>query len=126
MCEGSKKQWNGKYPIFIEWTDPVNWIQFELIQNEAQLIEFCNTHRLNPCELTYLEARPVYACEGIWVDADNLRYKGELDEEVQKLIDEFEQKLRAIERPIVYTPLNIRLAVSATQLEDWHMKLNLG
>ena len=65
------------------------------------MVEFCTSHQLSPRELQYYDAESMYAWEGVYVNAYELEDEyGELDEEVQALIDEFEQKLRAIKRPI--------------------------
>lgn len=76
MNETAKNQWNGEYPIFIEWKDQYEWTQFDIMHDEAQLIEFCDSHQLNPRELIYLNAQPIYACDGVFIDADELRFQG--------------------------------------------------
>jgi hypothetical protein len=125
MNETAKNQWNGEYPIFIEWKDQYEWTQFDIMHDEAQLIEFCDSHQLNPRELIYLNAQPIYACDGVFIDADELRFQGDLDAEVQMLIDEFKDKLRAIKRPIVYEPMNNPLEIPDAKLKDWYVRLNL-
>ena len=80
---------------------------------------------MNPRELIYLNAQPIYACDGVFIDADELRFQGDLDAEVQMLIDEFKDKLRAIKRPIVYEPMNNPLEIPDEKLKDWYVKLNL-
>lgn len=68
------------------------------------------------------QSMPVKA---FFIDADELRFQGDLDAEVQMLIDEFKDKLRAIERPIVYEPMNNPLEIPDAKLKDWYARLNL-
>jgi len=58
-----------KYPIFIDWDESV---EMEFINNEEELVEFCTSHQLNPSELQYYYADPMYAWEGVYVNADEL------------------------------------------------------
>lgn len=110
-----------KYPIFIEWDKSM---QMEFVDDEEALVAFCASHRLNPRELQYYDAESMYAWEGVYVNADELENEyGELDEEVQALIDEFRQKLRAIKRPIIYWASNTPIKVSASLLEEWYAKV---
>ena len=110
-----------KYPIFIEWDKSM---QMEFVDDEEELVEFCTSHQLNPRELQYYDAVPVYAREGVHIDTEELENDdGELDEEVQALIDEFRQKLRAIKRPIIYWASNTPIKVSENQLESWCAKV---
>lgn len=114
-----EKCWNGKYPIFID----CNTEQMEFVEEEAELIQFCASRQLNPCGLRYYEAEPMYAWEGVHVYTEELENDdGELDEEVQKLIDEFKQKIREIKRPIIYYPSNSPIKVSTSQLKEWYVK----
>lgn len=74
-----------KYPIFIEWDKSM---QMEFVDDEEELVEFCTSHQLNPRELQYYDAVPLYAWEGVHIDTEELENDdGELDEEVQALID---------------------------------------
>lgn len=119
--EKCQKCWNGEFPIFIDYNKSE---QMEFVEEEAELIEFCASRQLNPCWLRYYEAEPMYAREGGDVNADELENEdGELDEEVQKLIDEFKQKLREIKRPIIYYPSNSPIKVSTSRLEEWYAKV---
>lgn len=104
------KFWNGEYPLFIEWDKSM---QMEFVDDEEELVEFCTSHQLNPRYLRYYGAEPVYAWEGVYINTEELENDdGELDEEVQALIDEFMQKLRAIKRPIRYWASNTPIKVS--------------
>jgi hypothetical protein len=119
--EKCQKCWNGEYPLFIEWDESR---QMEFVEEEAELIEFCASRQLNPRELQYYDAESMYAWEGVYVNAYELEDEyGELDEEVQALIDEFEQKLRAIKRPIRYWASNTPIKISEAQLEEWYVKV---
>ena len=110
-----------KYPIFIDWDESV---EMEFINNEEELVEFCTSHQLNPSELQYYYADPMYAWEGVYVNADELENEdGGLDEEVRALIDEFKQKLVEIKRPIIYYPSNSPIKVPASRLEEWCVKV---
>ena len=128
--EKCRKCWNGEYPIFIEVPEAdkpsmneatCDFQEHKFIEEEYQLIRLCKECRLDPRALTYYEALPVYAWEGVNVSADELEYEGDLDEEVKQLIDEFQQKLRDIKRPIVYYP-NSPIKVPVSQLEEWYVK----
>lgn len=111
------KDWNGTYPIFVEWDENT---QMEFVEDEEELVEFCTSHQLNPRELKYYGAKPMYACEGVHIDTEELENDdGELDEEVQVLIDEFRQKLREIKRPIIYWAYNTPFEISESQLKSW-------
>ena len=118
--EKCQKCWNGEYPLFIEWDESR---QMEFVDDEEELVEFCTSHQLNPRELQYYDAEPMYAWEGVCVSADELEYEGELDAEVQELIDKFKQKLREIKRPIIYYPSNSPIKVSTSRLEEWYVKM---
>lgn len=115
------KCWDGKYPLFIEWDEAK---QMEFIEDEEELVEFCTSRQLNPRELQYYAAEPMYAWEGIRIDTEELENDdGELDEEVQELIDEFRQKLRGIKRPLIYWAPNSPFKISEAQLEEWYAKV---
>lgn len=119
--EKCQKCWNGEYPLFIEWGEPM---QMEFVDDEEELVEFCTSHSLTPRELQYYDAEAMYAWEGVYVNAYELEDEyGELDEEVQALIDEFEQKLRAIKRPISYWASYTPIKISEAQLEEWYVKV---
>lgn len=119
--EKCQKCWNGEYPLFIEWDESR---QMEFVDDEEELVEFCTSHQLNPRELQYYDVVPLYAWEGVHIDTEELENDdGELDEEVQALIDEFRQKLRAIKRPIIYWASNTPIKVSEAQLEEWYVKV---
>ena len=119
--EKCQKCWNGEYPLFIEWNKSM---QMEFVEEEAELIEFCASHRLNPYWLRYYEAEPMYAWEGVHIDTEELENDdGEVDEEVQALIDEFRQKLREIKRPIIHWASDRPIKVSASLLEEWYAKV---
>lgn len=119
--EKCQKCWNGEYPLFIEWGESM---QMEFVDDEEELVEFCTSHRLNPRELQYYGAESMYAWEGVYVNAYELEDEyGGLDGEVQALIDEFEQKLRAIKRPIRYWASNTPIKISEAQLEAWYAKV---
>lgn len=110
-----------KYPIFIEWDESM---QMEFVDDEEELVEFCTSHQLNPRELQYYDAVPVYAREGVHIDTEELENDdGELDEEVQALIDEFRQKLWEIKRPIIHWASDSPIKISKSQLEEWHAKV---
>ena len=112
------KCWDGKYPLFVEWDESR---QMEFVDDEEELVEFCTSHQLNPRELQYYDAESMYAWEEVYVNAYELEDEyGELDEEVQALIDEFMQKLRAIKRPIRY---NTPIKISEAQLDEWYVKV---
>lgn len=119
--EKCQKCWNGEYPLFIEWDESR---QMEFVDDEEELVEFCSSHQFNPRELQYYDAESMYAWEGVYVNAYELEDEyGELDEEVQALIDEFEQKLRAIKRPISYWASYTPIKISEAQLEEWYVKV---
>lgn len=127
-----QKLWNGKYPLFIEAEDSdkpvVNKVTCDFqvckfVEEEYELIELCKECHIDPRTLTYYEALPVYAHEGVSICTDELEYEGELDEEIQQLIDEFEQKLRDIKRPIVYYPSGGSIMMPKYQLEEWRVKV---
>ena len=59
--EKCQKCWNGEYPLFIEWDESM---QMEFVDDEEELVEFCTSHQLNPRELQYYDAVPLYAWEG--------------------------------------------------------------
>lgn len=115
------KFWDGEYPIFIEWDKSM---QMEFVDDEEALVEFCTSHQLNPYGSCYYEAEPMYAWEGVNIDTKALENDdGELDEEVQALIDEFEQKLREIKRPIIHWASDRPIKVSKSKLEEWYVKV---
>lgn len=115
------RHWNGEYPIFVASDDSVH---LKYIDDEEELVEFCTLHQLNPHELQYYEAFPVYAWNNVYIDAEELENDdGELDEEVQKLIDEFQEKLKAIKRPVLYWASNSPFKISEAQLEEWYVKV---
>lgn len=119
--EKCQKCWNGEYPLFIEWDESR---QMEFVEEEAELIEFCASRQLNPRELQYYDAVPLYAWEGVHIDTEELENDdGELDEEVQSLIDEFRQKLREIKRPIIYWASSSPIKVSKSKSEEWYVKV---
>lgn len=118
--EKCQKCWNGEYPLFIEWDESR---QMEFVDDEEELVEFCTSHQLNPRELQYYDAESMYAWEGVYVNAYELEDEyGELDEEVQALIDEFMQKLRAIKRPIIYWASGSPFKISESKLASWCAK----
>lgn len=119
--EKCQKCWNGEYPLLIDYDKSE---QMKFVEEEAELIEFCASRQLNPCGLRYYKAEPMYAWEGVYVNAYELENEdGELDEEVQALIDEFSQKLRAIKRPIIYWASSSPIKVSTSRLEEWYVKV---
>lgn len=121
--EKCQKCWNGEYPLFIEWDESM---QMELVDDEEELVEFCTSHQLNQRELQYYAAVPLYAWEGVHIDTEELENDdGELDEEVQALIDEFRQKLREIKRPIIYW-VDSPFKISESQLASWCAKAKGG
>ena len=108
------KCWDGKYPLFVEWDETM---QMEFVEDEEELVEFCTSHQLNPRELQYYDAEPMYAWEGVNIDTEELENDdGELDEEVQSLIDEFRQKLREIKRPIIHWASGSPFKISESKL----------
>ena len=110
-----------KYPLFIEWDESM---QMKFVDDEEELVEFCTSHRLNPRDLLYYDANPIYAWEGVRIDTEELENDdGELDEEVQALIDEFRQKLREIKRPIIHWASDSPIKVSEDQLGEWCAKV---
>ena len=114
------KCWDGKYPLFVEWDETM---QMEFVEDEEELVEFCTSHQLNPRELQYYDAEPMYAWEGVNIDTEELENDdGELDEEVQSLIDEFRQKLREIKRPIIYWASGSPFKISESKLASWCAK----
>ena len=122
--EKCQKCWNGEYPLFIEWDESM---QMEFVDDEVELVEFCTSHQLNPRELQYYDAVPLYAWEGVHIDTEELENDdGELDEEVQALIDEFRQKLRTIKRPIIHWASDRPIKISASLLEEWYAKVKGG
>lgn len=115
------KCWDGKYPLFIEWDEAE---QMEFIEDEEVLVEFCISRQLNPRELQYYAAEPMYAWEGVRIDTEELENDdGELYEEVQELIDEFRQKLRGIKRPLIYWASSSPFKISESQLSLWCTKV---
>lgn len=115
------KLWDGKYPLFIKWGKSE---QLEFVEDEEELVAFCAFHQLNPRELQYYDAEPMYAWEGVRIDTEELENDdGELDEEVQKLIEEFEQKLRKIKCPVVYWVSYSPFKISESQLKEWYAKV---
>lgn len=119
--EKCQKCWNGEFPIFIDYNKSE---QMEFVEDEEALVAFCASHRLNPRELQYYDAEPMYAWEGVHIDTEELENDdGELDEEVQALIDEFRQKLREIKRPIIHWAFDSPFKVSKSQLESWYAKV---
>lgn len=119
--EKFQKCWNGEYPIFIEWD---KFMQMEFIDDEEELVKFCTSHQLNPRDLRYYDAEPMYAREGVHIDTEELENDdGELDEEVQALIDEFKQKLGEIKRPIIYWASSNPIKVSTSRLGEWYVKV---
>lgn len=121
--EKYQKCWDGKYPIFIEWDEHM---QMEFVEDEEALVAFFTSHQLNPRELQYYDAEPMYAWEGVHIDTEELENDdGELDEEVQALIDEFRQKLREIKRPIIHW-VDSPFKISESQLASWCAKAKGG
>lgn len=119
--EKCQKCWDGEYPLFIEWDESR---QMEFVDDEEELVEFCTSHQLSPRELQYYDAESMYAWEGVHIDTEELENDdGELDEEVQALIDEFRQKLRGIKRPIIHWASARPIKVSASLLEEWYAKV---
>lgn len=119
--EKCQKCWNGEYPLLIDYDKSE---QMKFVEEEAELIEFCASRQLNPCGLRYYKAEPMYAWEGVHIDTEELENDdGELDEEVQALIDEFRQKLREIKRPIIHWAAYSPFKVSKSQLESWYAKV---
>ena len=115
------KSWDGKYPLFIEWDKSE---QMEFVEDEEALVAFCASHRLNPRELQYYDAEPMYAWEGVHIDTEELENDdGELDKEVLELIEEFEQKLRKIKCPVIYWASYSPFKISEAQLEEWYAKV---
>lgn len=115
------KSWDGEYPIFIKWGKAE---QLEFVEDEEELVAFCASHRLNPRELQYYDAEPMYAWEGVRIDTEELENDdGELDKEVLELIEEFEQKLRKIKRPVIYWASYSPFKISEAQLESWCAKV---
>lgn len=116
-----QKCWNGEYPIFINWDKSM---QMKFVEDEEALVAFCASHRLNPRELQYYDAEPMYAWEGVHIDTEELENDdGELDEEVQALIDEFRQKLQEIKRPIIHWASDSPFKISESQLASWCAKV---
>lgn len=114
------RHWNGEYPIFVSSDDSVH---LEYIDDEEELVEFCTLYQLNPRELQYYAAEPMYAWEGVRIDTEELENgDGELYEEVQELIDEFRQKLRGIKRPLIYCASSSPFKISESQLASWCAK----
>ena len=112
--------WDGEYPLFIEWDES----KMEFVEDEEALVDFCASHRLNPRELQYYNAEPMYAWEGVRIDAEELENDdGEMDKEVLELIEEFEQKLRKIKRPVIYWASDSPFKISESQLEEWYAKV---
>lgn len=109
-----------KYPFFVQYDADSAW---RFIEEEDELIQFCVLRQLDPRVLRYHGADPIYAEEGVYINADELEIDGELDEEVQRLIDEFQQKLREIKRPIIYNAQVKLLLVQKQQLEAWYRKV---
>ena len=118
--EKYQKYWNGEYPIFVESDE---FAQMEFVEDEEALVAFFTSHRLDPRELQYYGAEPIYACEGVSINTEELENDdGELDEEVQALIDEFKHKLRAIKRPIIYWVSDFPFKISESKLASWCAK----
>lgn len=116
-----QKCWNGEYPIFINWDKSM---QMEFVEDEEALVAFCASHRLNPRELQYYDAEPMYAWEGVHIDTEELENDdGELDKEVLELIEEFERKLREIKCPVIYWASNNPFKISEAQQEEWYAKV---
>lgn len=114
------KCWDGKYPLFIEFDKSTN---IEFIENEEVLVAFCALHHLNPHEIQYHEAKPVYAWKAVYIDTKELEnYDGELYADIQAFIDEFKRKLREIKRPLMYRLCNSPLKISKSQLASWCTK----
>ena len=119
--EKYQKCWNGEYPLFIEWDESM---QMEFVEDEEALVAFCASHRLNPRDLRYYGANPMYAWEGVHIDTEELENDdGELDKEVLELIEEFERKLREIKCPVIYWVSDSPFKVSKSQLESWCAKV---
>lgn len=115
-----EKCWNGEFPIFIDYNKSE---QMEFVENEEELVGFCASHQLNPQRLHYYDAEPMYAWEGVHIDTEELENDdGELDEEVQALIDEFRQKLREIKRPVIHWASVSPFKISESQLASWCAK----
>lgn len=115
------KCWDGKYPLFIEWDKSM---QMEFVDDEEELVEFCTSHQLNPRELQYYDANPMYAWEGVRINTEELENDdGELDKEVLELIEEFEQKLRKIKCPVIYWASDSPFKISEVQLDAWCAKV---
>lgn len=115
------RHWNGEYPIFVSSDDSVH---LEYIDDEEELVEFCTLYQLNPRELQYYDAEPMYAWEGVHIDTEELENDdGELDKEVLELIEEFERKLREIKRPVIYWASYSPFKISEAQLEEWYAKV---
>lgn len=111
-------------PEVLEWG---KFMQMEFIDDEEELVEFCTSHQLNPRDLRYYDAEPMYAREGVHIDTEELENDdGELDEEAQALIDEFRQKLRTIKRPIIHWASDRPIKISASLLEEWYAKVKGG
>lgn len=120
MCE-ELKSWDGEYPLFIEWDKSE---QMEFVEDEEALVAFCASHRLNPRELQYYDAEPMYAWEGVHIDTEELENDdGELDKEVLELIEEFDRKLRKIKRPVIYWAFYSPFKISESQLEECYAKV---
>lgn len=116
-----QKCWNGEYPIFINWDKSM---QMKFVEDEEALVAFCASHRLNPRELQYYDAEPMYAWEGVHIDTEELENDdGELDKEVLELIEEFERKLREIKCPVIYWASNNPFKISEAQQEEWYAKV---
>ena len=121
--EKYQKYWNGEYPIFVESDE---FAQMEFVEDEEALVAFFTSHQLNPRELQYYDAEPMYAWEGVHIDTEELENDaGELDEDVQALIDEFRQKLREIKRPIIHW-VDSPFKISESQLASWCAKAKGG
>ena len=121
--EKCQKCWNGEFPIFIDYNKSE---QMEFVEDEEALVAFFTSHQLNPRELQYYDAEPMYAWEGVRIDTEELENDdGELDEEVQALIDEFRQKLREIKRPIIHW-VDSPFKISESQLASWCAKAKGG
>lgn len=118
--EKYQKCWDGKYPLFVEWDEHM---QMEFVEDEEALVAFFSAHQLNPRKLQYYGAKPIYAWEGVSINTEELENDdGELDEEVQALIDELKQKLRAIKRPIIYWNYYCPFKISESKLASWCAK----
>lgn len=110
-----------KYPILSSGINPCRWSSLTTRKNWWS---FALRTSLTRANFSIMMRYPLYAWEGVHIDTEELENDdGELDEEVQALIDEFRQKLRAIKRPIIYWESNTPIKVSENQLESWCAKV---